>query len=500
MTLGELVSRMTVTWICGGPDTPVTGLAFDSRKAAEGEVFLCIAGARFDSHDAIADVAARGVAAVIISKDPAACGLGPDGVPGFPQTAVLQVADARLAEAELAAAWYGHPADRLKTIGITGSKGKTTCAHMVAGIFEAAGHSVGTIGTNGVTYAGQWFELTNTTPAAHEMQRYLREMADAGVDVAVIECSSQGLMQHRCSGFTFDAGIFMNISHGDHIGPNEHKDFADYLYCKGRLLRHSRHAFVCADDEHAQDVLAGVTAPVTTFGFAEGADYRLASVEKVFAQGAPGLHMAVEGRLQAELDVNLPGTFNAVNALAAVAVADTFGCGTAAMEEGLTHLHIRGRFEIVFKNSRMAVCVDFAHNGYSTRNHLEALREYHPKRLVCVFGADGNRSRDRRYEMGEASGRLADFSIITAGHNRWEPFEVIRDDILTGMHRTDGEYIVIPNRVEAIRYAMENAREGDLITILGLGHEFYQEEKGVMTPYSDKETVLRLAEELKLGE
>ena len=237
----------------------------------------------------------------------------------------------------------------------------------------------------------------------------------------------------------------------------------------------------------------GSVAQVFYYGEGEKADYRIGNLKK--SQNgvleAPGIEFTMSGALDADIRVNLPGDFNMYNAAAAVAIAHDMGISTDIINKGLTHLRIRGRFDIVFNNGHFAVCVDFAHNGYSTRNHLEALREYHPKRIVCVFGADGNRSKYRRYEMGEASALLADLSIVTAGHNRYETFDQIFADIKIGIDKAQKEkaepvsYLVIPNRKEAIRYAIEHAQEGDMITILGLGHESYQEENGVKTPHSD---------------
>lgn len=490
MTLSQLFARMEYTLVQGSMDQEITRLCYDNRQVQPGDLFVCIKGARFDTHSCLQDIADRGASAVVIERPLSQCGTFDARIP------VILVPDTRLAEAGLAASYYGHPADKLTTIGITGSKGKTTTTHMLADILRADGHRVGTIGTNGAIIGDQVIELANTTPSAQDIQMYLARMVEAGMDTAVIECSSQGLMQHRTGGFTFDCGVFMNISTGDHIGPNEHKDFAEYLYCKGLLIRQSRLGFVNMDDEHTAQLLEGIDTPVIRFGITPAADYYMTNLEKTFQDGVPGQSFLVGGRLEAKLDLNLPGEFNAANALAAVAVAHHLGASVSAMEQALTHLSIKGRFDIVFRNDKFAVCVDFAHNGYSTRNHLEALREYRPKRLVCVFGADGNRSRHRRYEMGEASGRLADFSIVTAGHNRWETFEDILKDIHVGLDKTSGSYIVIPNRKEAVRYAIENAREGDLITILGLGHESYQEENGVKYPYSDRDYVLQVIKEL----
>jgi UDP-N-acetylmuramoyl-L-alanyl-D-glutamate--2,6-diaminopimelate ligase len=326
-------------------------------------------------------------------------------------------------------------------------------------------------------------------------------MVAAGCQAAVIECSSQGLMQHRAGGFVFDYGIFTNIAEGDHVGPNEHKSFEEYLYCKSLLLRQSKLGIVNADDAHIDGLLDGVKTPLLFYGEEGEAhlrplDYEAYDIEKTFDGQNPGLQFAVKGKLLGRFQVNLPGLFNVGNALAAIAVADQMGMPTEAMSRALGSLSIKGRIDMVYRSDRFQVCVDFAHNGYSTRNLLLALREYRPKRLVCIFGADGNRAKSRRYEMGEASGRLADLSIVTSGHNRYESFEQIFKDISVGLSKTAGEYIVIPNRKEAIRYAIEHVEEGDLITIIGLGHETYQEENGVKYPYSDTEYVKSVIAEL----
>ena len=491
MKLRQLLERMEYRCLQGNIEQEIKRLCYDNRQVREGDLFVCIRGARFDTHTCLEEIVEKGAAAIVVERPLSECGpLEDRTVP------VIQVRDSRAAEAELAAAYFGHPADRLTTIGITGSKGKTTTTHMLADILRADGRKVGTIGTNGAIIGDEVTELANTTPSAQEMQMYLARMVEAGMDTAVIECSSQGLMQHRTGGFIFDCGVFMNISTGDHIGPNEHKDFADYLYCKGLLIRQSRLGFVNMDDPWTETMLRDIDTPVLRFGENETADYCAKEIEKTFENGQPGMAFTVSGRLNCRLHLNLPGEFNVGNALAAAAVAHHLGASTEAMKKALDHMAIKGRFDIVFRNDKFAVCVDFAHNGYSTRNHLEALREYRPKRLVCVFGADGNRSRHRRYEMGEASGRLADFSIVTSGHNRWESFEDILKDIHVGLDKTSGSYIVIPDRKQAVRYAIEHAQEGDMITILGLGHESYQEENGVKHPYSDREYVLQVIREL----
>ena len=490
MKLSKLFERSDYKILQGSLDREITGISLNTKQVADDNLFICIKGARFDSHSCLQEIADQGAAAIVVERPLAQCG------PLDADVTVIQTASTRIAEAQIEAAWYGHPADQLTTIGITGSKGKTTTTHMLAGILRCAGRKVGVIGTNGAEIGDEIHELANTTPSADEVQMYLREMVDKGMDTAVIECSSQGLKQYRVGGFQFDCGIFMNISEGDHIGPNEHPDFADYLRCKGLLIKNSKQGFVNQDDPRTAEMLQDIDTPVINFGRTPKADYYIKDTRKTFQNGMPGHTFTVGGRLEDTFYVNLPGEFNVDNALAAIAAADYLKVPVQAMKDGLAHLSIKGRFDLVYKSDDLTVCVDFAHNGLSTRNHLEAVREYHPKRIVCVFGADGNRSKDRRYEMGEASGRLADFSIITAGHNRWETFDAIADDILVGMHKTDGRYIIIPDRKKAIRYAIEHRQPGDFITILGLGHESYQEENGVKYPYSDIETVKELTREL----
>lgn len=489
MKIRELLERVSYRCLQGSLDQEITGYSHDNRQVEEGDMFICIKGARFDTHQCVEEVAAKGARMIVAERAVQA----PEGV------TVILVEDTRKASPLLAAAFYGHPAERLVTVGVTGSKGKTTVTHMLADILRASGKKVGTIGTNGAIIGDHIYELNNTTPDAQEVQMYLRMMADAGCTHAVVEVSSQGMKQHRVDGFTFDYGIWTNISEGDHIGPNEHKDFEEYLYCKAMLLEHSKLGFVHVDDVHVDALMKYVTVPVLFYGYDAKADYRACHVQKTYCQETkePGLSFHVEGKLTADIHVNMPGEFNVMNALAAVSVADVMGISEKAMNQALNHMNIKGRIDMVYRGT-FSVCVDFAHNGYSTRNLLEALREYRPKRLVCVFGADGNRSKSRRYEMGEASGKLADLSIVTAGHNRYERFEDILKDIHVGLDKTMGSYIVIPDRKQAIRYAIEHAREGDVITIIGLGHESYQEENGIKYPHSDTEFVKQVIQELGL--
>lgn len=508
----ELLKDIPYRLICGDLESEVTGICADTRNVSAGDVFICIKGVRFDSHSKIAEIARMKPALIVVSEEWAGANFPADMESGTELSGanIAAVADTREAKAFIAAAFYGNPSGKLTVIGITGSKGKTTSAHMITSILEKAGFKTGLIGTNGAFtgqnitessgmnrehYTEASYSLANTTPDSDEMQKYLAEMVDNGCTHAVIECSSQGLMLHRCDAIDFRYGIFTNIEHGDHVGPNEHSSFEEYLFCKGLLLKKSRTAIVNRDNEHTSQLLADVETPVIFYGHTDESDYRISQVEDTYEDGAPGIAFHVSGKLEGDFEVDLPGTFNAENALAAVAVCSELGISTGAMKEALSGISIKGRLEMVYTSPELSICVDFAHNGYSTGNLLKALRSYRPKRLVCVFGADGNRAVSRRIEMGEASGSLADLSIITSGHNRWETFDQILPYIKQGIDPTGGKYIVIPDREEAIRHAIFEHEDGDLITIIGLGHENYQEANGVKRLYSDREFALRTVRE-----
>ena len=525
----DLLERVPYTLLQGSLETDVTGLCHDNRKLLPGDVFICFRGFRFDSHDIAPEVAAAGASLIVTEHD-----VDLEKIPAC--ATVIRVEDTRRASPLLAAAFYGHPAERMTTVGITGTKGKTTTTHMMADVLRAAGFRTGTIGSSGAivpddpairtihgadrfhaipceeTPGYLCYKLSNTTPDAMELQMYLAMMAAAGCTHAVVEVSSQAMKQYRVGGIFFDYGIWTNIETGDHIGPNEHKDFDEYMRCKAALMDQSRVRFINVDDPHAQKFQTLFDRredceekTLYTYGQNPDADYCGSDLESYYSEETrrAGIRFAVRGLCSRSVEVNIPGHFTMYNALAVTAVAHRMGLPAQALE-ALGRMRIRGRMDIVFDNGHIRVCVDSSHSGYSTRNHLQGLREYHPRRLVCIFGAGGNRAIARRYEMGEASAELADVSIITSEHNRYEPFERICADILTGVHRAEeamghpADYRVIPDRKEAIRYALSTAQEGDLITILGLGSDTYQEENGVKHPHNDTEFARQTARELGL--
>ncbi|MEG1576605.1 MAG: UDP-N-acetylmuramoyl-L-alanyl-D-glutamate--2,6-diaminopimelate ligase, partial [Clostridium sp.] len=346
----------------------------------------------------------------------------------------------------------------------------------------------GLIGTNGAVIGENHYPTKNTTPESYILQEYFARMVEEGCTYMVMEVSSQSYLMHRVDGIFFDYSIFLNISN-DHIGPNEHATFEEYLYYKKQLLQNSGIVLVNRDDEHFESIIEGSAATVKTFALDHAADFMAENLQYIREHDFVGLDFQVTGDYDIELRVNVPGRFNVYNALAAVGVCSFFDLPKERIAHALEHMSVDGRMEIVYKSAKCTVIVDYAHNAVSMESLLKTLRDYHPERLVCVFGCGGNRARDRRYSMGEIGGNLADLSIITADNSRFEKVEDILADIKTGLARTNGEFLEIPDRREAIEYSIVHAQKGDIIAIIGKGHEDYQEIEGVRYPFLDRSVV-----------
>ncbi len=485
MRLTQLLERLRYEVSQGSDGINVTELINDSRKVTEGSVFVCISGAVSDGHAFARDVAEKGAAALVVEKDV-----------DVPQNVtVIRVEDTRYALALMSAAYFGYPAEKLKVIGITGTKGKTTTTYMVKSILEGVGHKVGLIGTIEALIGGKSIPANNTTPESYTIHKYFAEMVEAGCDSVVMEVSSQGLMLHRTAGIMFEIGIFTNLGE-DHIGPNEHKDFEDYKRCKGILFTQCRLGIANVDDPWYEDVFKGATCKVETFGFTEKADLRAVDIEHITRPGYLGVRYHVSGLMDFDVEIDIPGDFSVYNSLTAIAVCRHFDVPVENIQKALKVAKVRGRIEMVKVSDEFTMMIDYAHNAMSLESLLHTLRDYKPERIVTIFGCGGNRSKTRRYEMGEVSGRMSDFTIITSDNPRFEEPQDIIDDIITGIKKTDGEYIAICDRKEAIRYSIEHGRPGDVIILAGKGHETYQEIKGVKYDMDDRILVKEVLEEM----
>lgn len=490
MKFKEWLKDLEYELISGSPEEEVDDVIYDSRKAREHAVFVCTKGTRIDSHDFIPDVVKAGVKVLVVERDADI----PEGV------TAIRVKSSREALALLAAARFDYPARKMVTIGVTGTKGKTTTTHMIKAILESCGKKVGMIGTTGIVIGDSVTPTVNTTPESYQVEEAFSRMVEAGCEYMVMEVSSQAFKMHRVDGITFDYGLFTNIS-PDHIGPDEHENFEEYLSYKAMLFNRCRVGIMNADDVHCEEVVKHASCEMTYFSVdnsgGKTADFLAESVHYVSEPDFVGLEFDVKGRYELEARVNIPGKFNVYNALAAISVCSFLGLPGEKVCHALEHLSVNGRMEIVYTSEKCTVIVDYAHNAVSMESLLETLREYHPRRLVCVFGCGGNRSKDRRYSMGDSAGRLADFSILTSDNARYEKPEDIIADIRSSIEKTGGKFIEIPDRREAITYSMTHAEPGDMVAIIGKGHEDYQEVCGVRHHFSDREVVLEIAAQME---
>ena len=478
MKLRELLSRSEYEVVSGSTDIEVSDIIYDSREVVKGCVFVCIVGANADGHNFIGKAVEKGAAAVVVSRDTDISGV-----------TVIKTDDTRKALALISAEYFGRPAEKLRMVGLTGTKGKTTTAFMIKSILEKGGIKTGVIGTLGIVIGDSIEKTHNTTPESYIIHKALNEMVNKGCKCGVMEVSSQALKLYRTYGIEFDYGLFTNLSH-DHIGGAEHASMEEYIECKSRLFRQCRTGIVNADDKTTPMIIGNNSCDrIETFGFGEGAELRAKNEHLISDFGYIGVHFETEGILNMSADVDIPGRFNVYNALGAMSVCRHFAVSEKDIYDGLNEVKVKGRVETVSVNGNYTLLIDYAHNAMSMENVLETLREYKPNRLITLFGAGGNRSKDRRYEMGEISGKMSDLSVITEDNSRNEDVMDIIADIEKGLGKTDGKYVVIPDRTEAIRYCIENAQDGDIIVLAGKGHEDYQEKNGVRTHYDEREVV-----------
>lgn len=484
MRLSQLLQSLEYTLLQGSLDTEVTEVENDSRKVQPGTLFFCIAGSVRDGHDFAQEVVEKGAAVLIVEH--------PVEVPEH--VTVIQVPSSRYAMGVLSSVFYGEPSKKMTVIGITGTKGKTTTTYMIQSMLEQTGHKTGLIGTIEIIDGEKHIPAMNTTPESLVLQRTMRDMVAQGLDSVVMEVSSQGLMLDRVAGVDFDYGIFTNLSE-DHIGPNEHASFEEYCMWKSKLFQLCRIGIFNQDDPHYQEILKGHTCQVVTYGMNEAADYHASEPVLHNEGGHLGIEYHLSGKAEGQMMVNMPGTFSIYNSLAAIAVANEMQVEFPVIQEALKTVKVRGRVELIPISDAFTILIDYAHNAVSLESILETLREYHPKRLIAVFGCGGNRSKTRRYEMGEVAGRMADFTIITSDNPRYEEPQDIINDIITGMSKTSGSYIEIIDRKEAFRYAILHAEPGDVIVLAGKGHEDYQEIKGVKHHMDERELIREVLEE-----
>ncbi len=478
MKLKDLLLSTPYKTVQGTDNVDVSDVIYDSRKVIEGCCFVCIKGYATDGHMYAVDAVEKGATSLIVTEDVDV----PENV------TVIKVEDARAALSKMSAEYFGNPAKELITIGITGTKGKTTTVAMIRSILEAAGIKTGTIGTLGIIIDNEVFKTNNTTPESYEIHQTMRKMVKKGCSALIMEVSSIGLKQHRTDNILFDYGIFTNFSH-DHIGGNEHENMEEYLYCKTMLFKQCKTGIINIDDTASEEIIKNATCEIKTYGYSENADLTGADDKLIAKSGYVGVNFRVTGKKELAVDVAIPGRFSVYNALAAISVCSLMNVADESILKGLDTVKVKGRVEVVSVPGNYTLLIDYAHNAASMESVLTTLREYNPNRLVTMFGAGGNRPKARRFEMGEVSGKLSDLSVITEDNSRFESVHDIIADIKTGIDKTNGNYVIVPNRVDAIRYCIENAQDGDIIVLAGKGHEDYQEINGIKHHFDEREVI-----------
>ena len=463
-------------------DCEIAELSMDSRRKQEDGLFFCVSGARFDAHDFAPQAVEQGAAALVVSHFLAL---------DVPQVRVRNV---RAAMSPMAAAFFGHPDREMRLLGITGTKGKTTTSYLVKAIMEQAGHKVGLIGTTGNMIGSEYMKSEFTTPEPIDFFRTLRRMRDAGVDVVSMEVSAHALEMGRLEGVRFEAGCYTNLSqdHLDLFGTME-----KYFECKKSFFtpKWIQNAAVNVDDETSAGILSGIAVPCMTFGICNNADLFARDIE--ITENGVSFILKLFGLKEYPVHLRLTGMFNVYNALAAAAVGLIAGVAPETITRALESVRsVPGRAEVLDTHTPYKVILDYSHSPDALENILIAVREFARGRVISLFGCGGDRDHGKRPMMGEISGRLADYSILTSDNPRTEnPYEILAA-VEEGIKRTKGEYVVIENRREAIRHALQIGREGDIIVLAGKGHETYQEIMGVKRPFDEKVVVRELLEEM----
>ena len=472
MKLQDLLKGVAVLESTAAPDTEINEVRYDSRAVRPGDLFVAIRGYATDGHQYIGKALEQGAAAIVCEEAPA-------GAPA------VVVENARRALAEIAANRFGHPADSMVMLGVTGTNGKTTTTYLVKHMLEDAGHKVGLIGTNQNLIGDEVVETERTTPESYELHALFARMRDAGCTHVIMEVSSHSLVLDRVHGIHFAVGAFTNLTQ-DHL--DFHKTMEEYRRAKALLFTISDKGVINLDDPAAGAMLADAKCPCLTFSCEKDAADLTAKNLKLHADGVEFV-AATKGDL-ARVKLPIPGHFSAENALTALGIVLQLGMPLADAAKSLaTATGVKGRVEVVPNDTDYTVLIDYAHSPDGVENVLRAVRGFAKGRVVALFGCGGDRDRTKRPKMGKIAADLADFCIVTSDNPRTEDPKTIIDDILEGMKGTKTPMQVIVDRPEAIHWALAHAKKDDIIVLMGKGHETYQEVNHVKHHMDEREIV-----------
>ena len=472
MKLQELLRGVAVKSSTAAEDLEIREVRYDSRAVQAGDLFVAIRGFATDGHQYIDKALEQGAVAVVCEEAPA-------GVPA------VVVENARQALAEIAANRFGHPADSMVMLGVTGTNGKTTTTYLVKHMLEDAGHKVGLIGTNQNLIGEEVIETERTTPESYELHALFARMRDAGCTHVIMEVSSHSLVLDRVHGIPFAVGAFTNLTQ-DHL--DFHKTMEEYRKAKAMLFSISDKGVINLDDNAAQAMLADAKCPCLTFSCEKDAADLTAKNIHLYADGVEFV-ATTKGEL-ARVKLPIPGHFSVENALAALGIVLQIGMSLSDAAHSLaTATGVKGRVEVVPTDTDYTVLIDYAHTPDGVENVLRAVRGFAKGRVIALFGCGGDRDRTKRPKMGKIAADLADFCVVTSDNPRTEDPKAIIDDILEGMKDTKTPMQVIVDRPEAIHWALAHAKKDDVIVLMGKGHETYQEVNHVKHHMDEREIV-----------
>ena len=463
----------------GEIDREVTAITNDSREVIEGSLFFAIKGFSNDGTQYIPTAIEKGAKVILVDDK---FDLKSVEIPA--DVTFVVVPDARYAMAICSCNFYDNPSRKLKLIGVTGTKGKTTTTYMMKEMLQKQGYKTGLIGTIAIYSGDRKIEDSDrTTPESIKLQKILAQMVDDGCQLVVMEVSSQSLKLHRVEGCEFYAGLFTNFSE-DHISPKEHPDMEDYFNSKLELMKMCKYGFINADDLQVSKVPKLLPdKDIKTYGIDNQCD--LLAKDITITNSYVDFKVKI-GERNERIKVGIPGRFSVYNSLAAISLAMKLGCNAENIKESLLDVRVPGRSELVNNSKELTIMIDYAHSPESLENILNAVKSYTRGRVISVFGCGGDRDSAKRPKMGEISGKIADFTIITSDNPRTEDPEKIVSQIEEGIKKTNGKYVCIVDRVEAIKYAIDMASKKDLILLAGKGHEPYQEINGVKHPFDER--------------
>lgn len=476
MNLTDILDKINYIDYTKNNDDEITNVTNDSRKIKKGGVFVAISGMEFDGHRFIDKAIANGANTIVVTED----------VTDIEGINYIKVNDSRISLAQISNVVCDFPSKKLRVIGVTGTNGKTTTSSMISHILEHLDSPCTNIGTNGTFIGSKKYETPNTTPEICEINKILKLSVEKKIDNAVVECSSHGLYLHRLDGIDFDVAVFNNLSM-EHM--DFHKNMENYFDAKMILFENAKKKIANVDDEYGRKAKSRFE-DTYTFSLENESDFKAENVELIDGK----MHFEIKN---VKFVLNRFALFDVYNAVAAIVAVNLLGYELKDIAKSLeSFTGVEARFEFVKNDMGINIVIDFAHTPKAFENIYKSVPN--DKRKIAVYGMSGDRTSEIRYEVGKISAENNVFSVVTTDDPKFDTYENIADDIVSGIEEENGEYVRIKDRKSAIKHAIEMANEGDFVLLLGKGQETFIKLKGnEKTPYSEKETVNEVLDELK---